>query len=64
MASGDTVLEQDAMYLALDESQPGLGTTRFQHSSGVAVTVEKPASGVQETVFDAAKTYDVIIKEH
>lgn len=63
MASGDTVFSQTGMYLALDDSAPGKSTTKLQHSSGHVVTVEKAVSGVQETVFDTSKTYDVTVKE-
>jgi len=64
MASGDTVYETDAMYIATDEVHQNVGVTRFQHSNGDAIVIENAISGVHETVFDTEKTYDVIIKEH
>jgi hypothetical protein len=65
MASGDTILESTNMYLASDEAEVGHGTTQFQHSTnGVVVVIQKGNSGVQETIFDASKNYDVIVKEH
>lgn len=64
MASGDVTYQVDEMCIATDYVGPGRGTTRLQHSNGDAVVVEHSVSGVQETVFDTSKTYDVIIKEH
>lgn len=64
MATGDTVYQTNEMYIATDDAGVNKGTARLQHSNGDAVTVENAVSGVQETVFDTSKTYDVIIKEH
>jgi hypothetical protein len=65
MASGDVVFEKDNMYIVTNEAESGQGTTVLNASAGGSVTVVNPSgSGVHETVFDAAKTYDVIVKEH
>lgn len=65
MASGDTVFSGANMCLELDESEPNDNITKLRvPGPGAGVTVEIPGSGVNETVFDASLTYDVVIKEH
>lgn len=62
MTSGDTILTVTSAYVTEDHADVGKGVTKL-HSGSVDVTIERGASGVHETLFDAEKSYNVVITE-
>ena len=62
MASGDVIVSASAAYLLKDHADVGKGTTVL-HSGVFDITVEHSRSGLNETLFDAAKNYNIVITE-